>query len=69
MHRVTSAQPPTAAVVIPGEGEAVVLRVAAAGGPAEVATLAVVVAGREAAEWAVAAWAAGEDNRAIAEAP
>jgi len=28
-----------------------------------------VVAGREAAEWAVAAWAAGEDNRAIAEAP
>jgi len=70
MRRATSAQPPTAVAGIPAAGPGADIRVAEADTPAaEADTRAAGAVGREAAAWAVAAWADGEDNRPIVEAP
>jgi len=66
MRRATSAPPPITVGDIPAAGAApeAVIQVAGAVGPEGAEA-----DGRGVAEWAVAAWAAGEDNNPIVEAP
>ena len=64
-HRAASARLTTAEAGTPAAGPVAAIRVEEADGREAVAA-----DGREAAAvWAVEAWAAGEDNRPIAEAP